>query len=281
MLIDTHCHLTFPELAGQVEAVLARAEAAGVSQLLTVATTAADAQGALEILKFSSCVFLVAGIHPHEAARAGPEELAALARLHRPGGMPPVLEGRLVAVGEAGLDFHYDFAPPEVQERVFRAQIELALAVGRPLVIHARSAEPRVCEILAEYPDLAGRFVFHCFSGGPELAERIVSLGGWVSFTGVVTFRTAGAVQAAAQIVPFDRMMIETDAPYLAPEPMRKVRPNEPALVVHTARRLAELRGVSYDELAARTTENARRFFGIEPPGSASAATPALDEEHA
>ncbi len=262
MLIDTHCHLTFAELHAQAAAVLARARQAGVSPLIHVATSIADARAALPLL-VEPDVYLVAGLHPHEAGHVGADDREALGALHAgtwPDGPPP---GRIVGIGETGLDFHYDFAPPARQEEVFREHLELAVRVGRPVVIHARASELRVCEILAEYAALAGRFVFHCFSEGPEVAQRVLDLGGYLSFTGVVTFKNADVVRAAARAVPRDRIMVETDAPYLAPVPLRKIRPNEPAFVVHTARFLAELRGVPFAEFAADTTANARRFFGL------------------
>lgn len=264
MLIDTHCHLTYPELAAQIEAVLERASAAGVGRMVTVATSTADAGAALRLLERFPQVALAAGIHPHEAGKCTGDDLDALARLHR-GGVRGVAGGdeRLVAVGETGLDFHYDFAPRERQEEVFRFQLQLAIDVGRPVVIHARRSEGAVCDILGEYPALAGRVVFHCYSGDAALARRILEMGNYVSFTGVVTFANATDVQAAARLVPGDRFMVETDAPYLSPEPVRKRRPNEPAFVAHTAAFVARLRNEPAEELAVRTTETARRFFGL------------------
>lgn len=263
MLIDTHCHLTARELAGRLDAVIGAAEAAGVTRMITVAEDAADARAALALLRPRPGLFLVAGVHPHRAARCTPEGLAEIADLWRNDDQAPGLARRIVAVGETGLDFHYDFAPRAQQEAVFRGHLELAIRLGRPVVIHARESELRVCEILAEYPALAGRAVFHCFSGDVTVTRRVLDLGGWVSFTGVVTFKKAETIQAAARYAPADRMMLETDAPYLSPEPVRKVRPNEPALIVHTARFVAELRGVAFEDLARVTTANAERFFGL------------------
>jgi TatD DNase family protein len=148
---------------------------------------------------------------------------------------------------------------------VFRFQIELALEVGRPIIIHARESEPRVCDILSEYAGLADRVVFHCFSGGAGLARRALDLGFWLSFTGVVTFRNADSIREAARLAPRERIMVETDAPYLSPEPVRKMRPCEPAFVAHTARFLAELRSEDFGDFAAATTANAERFFGLAP----------------
>lgn len=268
MLIDTHCHLTFPQLAGQVDAVVRRAREAGVARMITVATSIDDARAACGLLAAYGDLYMTAGIHPHEAAKVTADDLAALADLHHGRGRWALDAARLVAVGETGLDFHYDFAPPDVQERVFRAQIELAIEVGRPLVIHAREAEDRAREILDEYAGLAGRVVFHCYTGPRDAAERILGSGYWISFTGAATFKNGATIRHVAAEMPADRIMVETDAPYLSPEPHRKVRPNEPALVVYTARRLAEVRGERFEAFARETTENAQRFFDLPEHGS-------------
>lgn len=261
MLVDTHCHLTSPEIRPQLGALLQRAREARVRAFNTVATSPSDAQAALEILAQHADVFLTAGIHPHNAGTCTEDDFARMAELHR-GAAAPYAE-RIVAVGETGLDFHYDFAPPARQEEVFRRQLELAVEVGKPVVIHARKAEERVCDILGDYPQLAGRVVFHCFSGALAAARRILDLGFWLSFTGVVTFANGELVREAARITPIDRIMVETDAPYMSPEPVRKIRPCEPAFVAHTAGRIAAVRGLDPDEFARATTANAARFFGI------------------
>ncbi|MBL8879167.1 MAG: TatD family hydrolase [Phycisphaerales bacterium] len=263
MLIDTHCHLTYDELAPQIDAVWERAAAAGVMRCITVGTDIADIQRGIALSATRPGIFHAAGIHPHAAGRANEEELRALEQLHADPAGSGLSPERLVAVGETGLDFHYDFAPRDVQEVVFRRQLVLAIRVRRPVVIHARESEERVCDVLAEYPVLRDRVVFHCFSGGPELARRALDMGFWLSFTGVVTFKNADAIRAAALLCPPDRMMVETDAPYLAPEPVRKIRPNEPAFVAHTARFLAALRKEDYAAFARATTANAERFFGL------------------
>lgn len=262
MLIDTHCHLTYPELAARGAALLDDAAAAGVERCITVATDADDAQRACALASRDPRVYLAAGIHPHQAGAADNAALATLEALHDdPAGRG--IAGKLVAVGETGLDFHYDFAPRDRQYAAFEAQLDLAERVGRPVIIHARSSESEVLEVLAGHPGLADRVVFHCFSGDAALAERVLTAGFWLSFTGVVTFRSADAIRSAARITPKDRIMIETDAPYLTPEPHRKVRPNEPRYAADTARFVAELRGVGYEEFAAQTTRNAERFFGL------------------
>ncbi len=264
MLVDTHCHLTFDALLSQLDDVLARAAQAGVDRLITVTTTAEEAAAAAALLPPRPSLYLAAGIHPHEAAHTSPAQRDALARLHRePGELLGSTAGRLVAVGETGLDFHYDFATPAQQEELFRFQLELACECGRPVIIHAREAEQRVCEILGEYPELREKVVFHCYSAGPELTERILAGGWYVSFTGVVTFKNAELIRRSARQVPDDRFMLETDAPFMSPEPVRKQRPCEPALLVHTARLLADLRQQSFEHLAAVTTANAQRFFEL------------------
>ncbi|MEW6250581.1 MAG: TatD family hydrolase [Planctomycetota bacterium] len=280
MLTDTHCHLTSPELLQRMDAVLAAAAAAGVARIIQVAVNPDDARAAMNLIHARTParadrqpgtstggqleLLLVAGIHPHEAAGATSERLAELRA---------ILEGAdravgnatrsVVGLGETGLDFHYDFAPRAQQEEAFRAQLALAQELKLPVVIHSRESESAVCDILADYPALAGRVVFHCFSGDIALARRALDLGCLLSYTGVVTFKKAPAIQAAARFTPPDRIMLETDAPYLTPEPVRKIRPNEPALLVHTARFVADLRGVGFEELAAQTTANAVRFFGL------------------
>lgn len=261
-LVDTHCHLTYDDLAPQIDAVLDRARDAGVTRMITIATSPADARRGLELMRDRPAIWMAAGIHPHEAGRVTEDELYALEDLHHM--RWEVGEAmRLTAVGETGLDFHYDFAPREKQEAVFRFQLKIASEVQRPVVIHARRAEERVCEILAEFPKLRDRVVFHCYSRGPELTRQVLDRGWWVSFTGVVTFQNADEIRESAKIVPADRFMVETDAPYLSPNPVRKVKPCEPGFVAHTARFLAELRGERYEDLCAATTRNAELFFGL------------------
>jgi TatD DNase family protein len=263
MLIDTHCHLTSVGLVEHADDVLARARAAGVGCAILVAVNPADARAALGLLAGRPNLFLVAGVHPHEAGTCTAEVWRELADLLRGQGLAGDLKRRIVGVGETGLDFHYDFASRSRQEEVFESHLALAVELGLPVVIHARESEPRVCEILARFPQLAGRVVWHCFSGDVVLARRVLDLGGFCSFTGVVTFKKADMIREAARFVPRDRIMVETDAPYLSPEPLRKVRPNEPALMVHTVRFLAALRGADEAEFAAETTANAVRFFGL------------------
>ena len=263
MLIDTHCHLTLSALAAQADDVLARARAAGVTRVILVAVNPADAQAALHLLDGRPDLFLVAGIHPHEAGQCDAPMLDALKAVLHGDGLARALKARIVGVGETGLDLHYSFAPPPRQEQVFETHLALAEELGLPVVIHARESEARVCDILAGHPRLAGRVVWHCFSADTPMTRRVLDLGGCCSFTGVVTFKNADVIRASARLVPRDRILVETDAPYLSPAPVRKIRPNEPALLVHTARFLADLRGETFAEFAAATTANAVRFFGL------------------
>ncbi len=262
MLIDSHCHLTFEELASQVDAVLARGRAAGVAHVVNIATDADDALRAVELLASHADVSFALGVHPHEAAKPT-GQVERIAALLASGGLPDEIRRRIVAVGEIGLDYHYDFAPRERQEIVLREHLELAVEHDLPVVIHAREAEARVCDILGEYPQFAGRAVFHCYTGSLEHARRILDAGYWLSFTGVVTFKNAGALAEVGRLVPDDRFMLETDAPFVSPEPVRNTRPNEPALMVHTANKLANLRRSTADAVARQTTANAIRFFNL------------------
>lgn len=262
MLVDSHCHLDFPDLATQREAVLARAEGAGVGLMLTISTRVRRFSDLLEIVEPHGSVYCSIGTHPHHAAEERDITLEELVKFAR--------HPKVAAVGEAGLDYHYDNSPREDQERGFRTHIEAARQTGLPLVIHARDADEDIASILeAETTRGAFPFVLHCFTGNAELARRGLALGGYVSFSGVVTFKNSEGLRDIARSVPLDRLLVETDAPYLAPEPLRG-RTNEPANVVHTAKRLAALREVSEEEMARATTENFFRLFKKVPRSAAS-----------
>ncbi|MFQ5429885.1 MAG: TatD family hydrolase [Phycisphaerae bacterium] len=253
-LIDSHCHLTFDGLREQVDAVLDRARAAGIEACVTVATDLADAERALALSAEHEDVHVSAGIHPHAAGKVAAGWETALLRI--------VQREDLFAVGEIGLDYHYDFAPPADQARVFRRQLELAMQVDKPVVIHCREAQQDALSILSDFPGLRG-VVFHCFTGTIAEADELLNRGYWLSLTGVVTFRKSAELREVAKRLPADRLMVETDAPYLSPEPVRGVRPNEPAHVTHTAACIAHVRGLSAPALAALTVENTRRFFSL------------------
>ena len=257
MLIDSHCHLDFPELEGDLNAVLARAESAGVGLLVTISTRVAQFDRLAAIVDAHDNVFCSIGTHPHNAAEEPDVTAAQLVEMSR--------HPKVVAIGEAGLDYHYDHSPRDAQAQSFREHIAAARETGLPLVIHSREADEDMARILEEESAKgAFPFVLHCFTSGEDLARRGLALGGYVSFSGVVTFKKADALRAVAAAVPSDRILVETDAPYLAPEPHRG-KTNEPAFVAKTAARVAGERGVSPDELAAATTENFFRLFSKVP----------------
>lgn len=253
MLVDSHCHLTSPALREQLAGVLSRAVAAGVGHVVTIGTDPEDTRAALTLPDDAPRISVAAGVHPHDSAKVDGDWRAELESLAG--------DARVVALGEMGLDYHYDFSPRQRQQAVFAEQLALAERLGKPVVIHCREAHADCVSILSDLRS-ACRVVFHCFTGTAAEADEILSRGWWMSLTGVVTFKNALELADIARRLPPDRFMIETDAPYLSPEPVRHVRPNEPAHVAHVARRLAEIRGVGFDELAALTAANAARFFG-------------------
>lgn len=253
-LFDTHAHLHFPEFATDLDAVLARARAAGVRGMVTVGTDVASSRAAVALAAREPDVWATVGIHPHAAAAADAAALAELARLAG--------EARVVAVGEVGLDYYRDLAPRPAQAAAFRAQVALARRVGKPLVVHCRDAHTDVLAILAE--EGAGEVggVMHCFSGDVAVARRALDLGFLISLAGPVTYPNARALPEVARWVPADRLVLETDCPYLPPQGHRGRR-NEPAYLTITATRVAELRGEPLPALAARLTANARRLFQL------------------
>lgn len=262
-VVDTHCHLDFDSYDQDRPAVLARARAAGVVAFVCIGAgrDLASARGAVALAGRESDVFASVGVHPHDAARmteADWTELDALAR-----------GPRVVAVGETGLDYHYEHSPRPVQIEAFRRFCRLARAVGRPLVCHVRDAHDEAIAILAE--EAAGASgVIHCYTGGVAEARRYLDLGFFLSFSGILTFKNAQPIRDAAEFAPLDRVLVETDAPYLAPIPHRGKR-NEPAFVLHTLDLLATLQGVSFADAAAATTANARLLFGLAGTGAAAA----------
>ena len=250
MLVDSHCHLDFPDFAAERAAVIARAGAAGVATMLTIATRLDEFPGVQRIAEAHDEVWCSVGAHPHEAkdhAALRPEELIALAS-----------HPKVVGIGETGLDFHYDLSPRNVQEEVFRAHIAASRATHLPLIIHAREADGEVARILEEERPPPG--VMHCFSSGRGLAEAALALGFYISISGIVTFRNAEELRAIVRDVPLDRLLVETDAPYLAPVPHRGKR-NEPAFVAATAAAVAALKGLPLQDLAEVTSANFFRLF--------------------
>jgi len=258
MLVDSHCHLDFPDFAGELEAVVTRARTAGLMRLVSISTRVRRFAGLLAIAERFPEVYCSVGTHPHYAH----EELDITAHDL----VAHTRHPKVVAIGEAGLDYHYDRSPRDAQERGFRAHIAAARATGLPLVIHTREADADTARILEEETG-EGAFpaVLHCFTGGADLARRAVALGLYVSFTGILTFKNSTALREIASSLPADRILVETDAPYLAPNPFRGKR-NEPAYVVETAKILAETRGVSLEEIARQTSNNFFRLFSKVPP---------------
>ncbi|MDW9814263.1 YchF/TatD family DNA exonuclease [Sinorhizobium meliloti] len=257
MLIDTHCHLDFPDFEAERDAIIERARDAGVGQMVTISTRVKRFDTILAIAERYPNVFCSVGTHPHNAD----EELDVTADdLVRLSAHPKV-----VAIGEAGLDYFYDNAPRDAQAVGLRRHIAAARTTGLPLVIHSRSADDDMAAILTEESGKgAFPFLLHCFSSSPDLARIGVELGGYVSFSGILTFPKSEELRDIARTVPRDRMIVETDAPYLAPKPFRGKR-NEPAYVAHTAEVLAQAIGVSREEIAEITTENAFRIFSKMP----------------
>jgi TatD DNase family protein len=257
MLVDSHCHLDFPDFASELDAVVGRARAAGVGRMVTISTRVKQQDTLRGIAERFDDVFCSVGTHPHHADEEPDVSADDLVRLTE--------YPKVVAIGEAGLDYHYDNAPRDAQERGFRTHIAAARATGLPLVIHAREADDDVVRILEEETE-KGAFpaVLHCFTGGRGLAMRAVALGHYVSFTGILTFKNSQPLRDIAAELPADRILVETDAPYLAPNPHRGKR-NEPSFVTETARTLAGVRGVSTDEIARQPTDNFFRLFSKVP----------------
>jgi TatD DNase family protein len=253
MLIDSHCHLDFEALAADLDGVLARATAAGVGGLVTISTRVREFDKVAAIAEAHYNVWCSVGTHPHHAAEEPEVTVADLVRL--------AAHPKCVAIGEAGLDYHYDSSPREAQAEGFRRHIAAARETGLPLVIHAREADEDIGAILeAETAKGAFPFVLHCFSSGAELARRGLALGGYLSFSGILTFKNAEEIREVAAFAPADRILVETDAPYLAPVPHRG-QSNEPAFVYFTAKMLAEVRGVRFEQIAAETTTNFAELF--------------------
>lgn len=258
MLVDSHCHLDFPAFAEDVDEVLERARAAGVGCMLTIGTHVTRFDRVRALAEAHPDVYCTVGIHPHEAAREPEVTAEHLIRLAD--------HPRVVGFGETGLDYYYEHSPREVQQRSFRTHIAAARKAGLPVVIHSRDAEDDMIAILREEHAL-GAFpgLIHCFSGGPGLAGTALELGLYISISGVVTFKTADALRSTVREVPVERLLVETDAPYLAPVPKRGKR-NEPAFTIHTATMVAALKGLEPEAFGRRSTENFFRLFSKAVP---------------
>jgi TatD DNase family protein len=254
MLIDSHCHLDFPELAGDETGVLARARTAGVAGMLTIGTRLDQFERVRGIAERHDNIWCSVGVHPHEAKEEGqrtPDRLVEATR-----------HPKVVGIGETGLDFYYEHSPRAEQAESFRAHIAAARQTGLPLIVHTRDADAATSEILeSEFTTGAFSGLIHCFSSGAEVARRALALGFYISISGIVTFKAAENLRAIVRDIPLDRLLVETDSPYLAPVPKRG-KTNEPAFVTHTAAKVAELKGIGVETLEAATTDNFFRLFG-------------------
>jgi TatD DNase family protein len=258
MLVDSHCHLDFPDFAPERDQVIARARAAGVGTMLTISTRLDEFERVRAIAEEDARIWCSVGVHPHEAAEFRDLTSAQLGVL--------TAHPKVIGIGETGLDFHYDLSPRPVQEDLFRTHIAVSRETGLPLVIHAREADRGIAAILAETRPPPG--VMHCFSSGRELAETALALGFYISISGIVTFKNAEELRAIVRDLPLNRLLVETDAPYLAPVPYRGKR-NEPAFVAATAAAVAALKGIEPPALAAATSAN---FFHLFTKARAPAA---------
>jgi len=258
-MIDTHCHLTFPDFAGRVPDVLEEGASRGVSGAITISTTTRDCLEALQVAEVNERVWCSSGVHPLYADQ-GPHEWDNLRIVAE--------HPKCVAWGELGLDNHYDNPQRDLQRAVLDEQLAFIVAcrpaIELPVVLHCREAFGDLIPVLRATSLPPERFVFHCFTGGPDDARAVLDFGAMISFTGVVTYRNAPEVREAARLVPLDRIMVETDAPFLSPEPHRGTRPCRPAFVRDTAERLAEVRGESFDDFHEAVNANTRRFYGVD-----------------
>lgn len=253
-MIDTHCHLTDPRLAEQLDSVLERAAAAGVKRMVTIGTDLDDAMQCIELCRAIPNVRCAIGVHPNHCGQVLIEDLPRLEQLQS--------DRSVVALGEMGLDYHHHFAPVDRQRNVFEFQLDLAARLDRPIIIHSREATDDSLAILRAFPRV--RAVFHCFTGNAEEARSILDAGYFLGFTGAATFKRNDQIREAISLAPMDRILVETDAPYLTPEPMRKQKTNEPAMVVHVAATVAQVKGVHIDEIDRITSRNAAAFYGWE-----------------
>ena len=257
-LIDTHCHLTFEQLAGDIENVLERSKSAGVTKWITVGTDSHHNRKAVELAGRFENIYAAVGIHPHDAKDITGQTITELKELAG--------NDKVVAIGETGLDFHYNFSKQPAQRRAFATQLRIAHELNLPVIVHSREAFDETMDILDQFIRFDGQLkgvVFHCFSGTAEQAGIVLDYGFYISLTGVVTFKNAETARRVAKMVPLERLMLETDCPYMSPEPMRKQKVNEPALMIHTAKFLAELKEMDIAEFSDTVTATSKAFFGL------------------
>ena len=261
-IVDSHCHLDFDSFENDIDAVVERAREAGLCRMVTICNKVSAFDRVLALAERYDDVFCSVGVHPHEAGSEGDVSLDRLMELAR--------HPKVVGIGESGLDYYYDNSPVEAQKASFRTHIAAARETELPLIVHSRDADSDMADMLEEGArDGAYPGVLHCFTAGPELAARAVAIGFYVSLAGIITFKSPESIRETVRDVPMDRLLVETDSPYLAPVPMRGKR-NEPAYTRHTNRVLAEVKGVSEAEMAEVTTENFLRLFSKVPPPDVS-----------
>jgi TatD DNase family protein len=255
-LIDTHCHLTFDPLASDIDTVLTRSREQGICEWITIGTDLEHSRRCVALAEQHEGMYATVGLHPHEAKDLNRDTMHEFSQLAR--------SPKVVAIGETGLDFHYNHSSAADQIQCFRDHLDLARRLDLPVVVHTREAFDETLAILDAVEGVK-RIVLHCFSGTTEQARLALARGYFFSFTGVVTFKNAHSIREAVEIIPLEKIMVETDCPYMSPEPMRRQRINEPALMIHTAERLAQLKQTSLADFALQTTETARTFFGLTP----------------
>ncbi|MBF0457592.1 MAG: YchF/TatD family DNA exonuclease [Nitrospirae bacterium] len=258
-MIDTHCHLEMSPFDGETDAVIERAHSAGVQKMITICSSPESIEKAAALTERYPSVYAALGIHPHDARLFTPEIYRQIRDLSS--------NIKIVGIGETGLDYHYKHSPADIQKEIFIRHIELSKELNLPVIIHSREASDDVVSIIRN--ENLSNGVLHCFSGDEKMAEAVIAAGLYISISGTVTFKNAGALRAVVSTIPDDYLLVETDAPYLTPHPHRGKR-NEPAYVTLTARTVAEIRGVSYEDIDRITTLNANRLFGLEPARSAT-----------
>lgn len=253
-LIDSHCHLTFEQYV-DIEAVLKKSIDAGIDGWITIGTDIPESSKAVELASRFENIYATAAIHPHDAKSADSKAINKIKELSQ--------NNKVVAIGETGLDFHYDFSTPWQQKDCFERHLEIASELNLPVVIHSREAFEDTVKILDKFSKSLKKVVFHCYSGSVEQAKLVLDKGWHISLTGVVTFKNAIKTQEVAKLIPIERLMIETDCPYMSPEPMRKQRVNEPALMIHTAKFIAHLKNMPFEQFACGVTNTTIEFFNL------------------
>ena len=254
-LIDTHSHLTFEVLENQVDAVLARSVEAGVTRWITVGTDKEHNEKVLSLVGRYENLWAGLGYHPHCASDITDADMELLKKQAH--------DAKVVALGECGLDYYYMHSVTESQKHIFRQHLDIAAELQKPVIIHTREAFEDTMSILDEYSDKLKNVVIHCFGGDSKQTQQVLDRGFHISFTGTVTFKRSKALREVAKMIPLDRLMIETDCPYISPHPVRNTRPNEPALLVHTAQCLADVHGTPLEEFAQKITQTSEQFFGL------------------